>query len=162
MILYLNFEALNAMHTIWVREHNRIALALRNINAEWDSETIFQETRKIIGAMMQHIAYNEYLPTILSDNLVCTTKFFILIVYQCERKISNETRALSLNGFYFRVIFFLEKRKLFLFKPMFALYCSSHGYLVSGLRAVQFSALTRDLINKPNFSFVVVYGNFVN
>ena len=73
MILYLNFEVLNAMHTIWV---------LRNINAEWDSETIFQETRKIIGAMMQHIAYNEYLPTILSDNLVCTTKFFILIGYQ--------------------------------------------------------------------------------
>ena len=82
MILYINFEVLNAMHTIWVREHNRIALALRNINAEWDSETIFQETRKIIGAMMQHIAYNEYLPTILSDNLVCTTKFFIFICYQ--------------------------------------------------------------------------------
>lgn len=41
------------MHTLWFREHNSIATKLLEINADWDGEKIFQETRKIIGAMMQ-------------------------------------------------------------------------------------------------------------
>ena len=62
--------ALNVLHTIWVREHNRIARKLKQINAGWNGEKVFQETRKIIGAMMQHITYNEYLPALLSEEVV--------------------------------------------------------------------------------------------
>ena len=41
------------MHTIWFREHNRIATALRQLNAGWNSDRIYEETRKIVGAQMQ-------------------------------------------------------------------------------------------------------------
>ncbi|XP_003381765.1 putative immunoglobulin I-set domain protein [Trichinella spiralis] len=54
-----------AMHTLWMREHNRIAAKLLRINSHWDGEKIYQEARKIIGAQMQHITYHSWLPKIL-------------------------------------------------------------------------------------------------
>lgn len=56
-----------AMHTLWLREHNRMAKELRDINPHWDGETLFHETRKIVGAMMQHITYTQWLPLILGS-----------------------------------------------------------------------------------------------
>ena len=58
------------MHVITVREHNRIAGELKAVNQQWDGETIFQETRKIVLAMHQHITYNEYLSEILDQSYV--------------------------------------------------------------------------------------------
>lgn len=55
---------LTAMHTVWFREHNRIATELLRLNPHWDGDTIYHEARKIVGAQMQHITYSQWLPKV--------------------------------------------------------------------------------------------------
>ncbi|XP_076063495.1 salivary peroxidase/catechol oxidase-like [Oratosquilla oratoria] len=56
---------LAAIQTIWVREHNRLVTEMARLNPHWTGETLFQETRRILVAEMQHITYNEWLPIIV-------------------------------------------------------------------------------------------------
>lgn len=58
-------QSLNAMHTLFLREHNRMARILKELNNDWDGERIYQETRKIMGGVLQKIVYEDYLPLIL-------------------------------------------------------------------------------------------------
>ena len=58
-----------SVHTIFVREHNRIAEYFGE-NTRWGPNRIFEETRKIVGAELQVITYGEFLPEILSNRVV--------------------------------------------------------------------------------------------
>nr|XP_023021293.1 peroxidasin [Leptinotarsa decemlineata] len=56
-----------AMHTLWMREHNRIARELKLMNPHWESDKLYHESRKIVGAAMQHLTFKLWLPIILGQ-----------------------------------------------------------------------------------------------
>ncbi|MEM8732658.1 MAG: peroxidase family protein [Planctomycetota bacterium] len=60
-------SALAAMHTIWVREHNRVATRISSENPELSDEEIYQQARQFVSAELQAITYNEFLPAILGN-----------------------------------------------------------------------------------------------
>lgn len=59
---------LAAMHTLWVREHNRIARILQNERRGASGEDIFQAARRLVVAKLQIITYEEYLPALMGSN----------------------------------------------------------------------------------------------
>ena len=87
---------LTALHTLWLREHNRITEQLNIINPNWGDEKLYQETRKIIIALNQHITYNEFLPRVLGENfmglynLQLESEYFFGYDSQCQGDILNE------------------------------------------------------------------------
>ena len=79
-----------------IREHNRVVEELRGVNPQWDGDRLYQEGRKvmyfifsiisiiittiiifiinhqIVGAQLQHITWNHWLPTILGPQALAT------------------------------------------------------------------------------------------
>lgn len=58
---------LSSMHTLFIREHNRLVTEFEQSNPEWDPEQLYQEARKLVEAQMQAITYNEFLPKLLGE-----------------------------------------------------------------------------------------------
>ena len=67
---------LTTLHTVWLREHNRLAGQLQAINSHWDSERVFQEARRLLIAEWQHIIYSEWLPVLLGKTYMTTFDLF--------------------------------------------------------------------------------------
>ena len=61
---------LTSLHTIFVREHNRVASQVKGLRPWWNDEKIYQESRRIVVAELQNIVYKEFLPIILGDETV--------------------------------------------------------------------------------------------
>ncbi|CAL4126431.1 unnamed protein product, partial [Meganyctiphanes norvegica] len=60
-----------AMHTTFIRLHNIIAEELYRLNKrKWNDETLFQETRRIVSALIQQITYRDWLPHVLGPTLM--------------------------------------------------------------------------------------------
>ncbi|XP_049578021.1 eosinophil peroxidase [Syngnathus scovelli] len=55
------------LHTLFLREHNRLVKELHDINPHWSPNTLYQEARKIIGAIHQILTWEHYLPRVLGE-----------------------------------------------------------------------------------------------
>lgn len=58
------------MHTIFVREHNRIARRYAELLPHLTDEQIYVRARKRVIGIMQSITYNEFLPALLGENAI--------------------------------------------------------------------------------------------
>ena len=56
---------LTSVHTLFLREHNRLADEIRERNPELNGDQVYEAARRIVGAQMQVITYREYLPLLL-------------------------------------------------------------------------------------------------
>ena len=58
---------LASMHTLFLSEHNRTAKLIKGRQSNLSDEEIFQTARQIVGAEIQNIVYNEFLPVVLGN-----------------------------------------------------------------------------------------------
>jgi len=59
--------ALSTLHTLFLREHNRIAGLVAGRNPTFSDETIFANTRRIVIAEIQSIVFGEFLPLLIGN-----------------------------------------------------------------------------------------------
>jgi len=103
--------ALSAMHTLFVREHNRLAAEISASTPGLSDEEIYQRARRFVGGLMQGITYNEFLPALLGPNALvpyqgyratvspAITNCFSTAVYRFGHSALSETLLrLDANG----------------------------------------------------------------
>jgi len=56
--------SLLALHTLFLREHNRLAVEIFSENPSWNDEQIYQSARLRVAGILQAITYNEFLPAL--------------------------------------------------------------------------------------------------
>ncbi len=61
---------LASMHTLFLREHNRLAGEISNAEPSLTDDEIFYKARHILGAEMQNIVYGQFLPVVLGTRTV--------------------------------------------------------------------------------------------
>ena len=67
---------LTAIHTLFVREHNRLAARIKAHDATLTDDEVYQWARKIVGAEMQAITYREFLPALMGDGAPRAEDYF--------------------------------------------------------------------------------------
>lgn len=58
------------IHTLWMREHNLWADAIRTVSPDLTGQEVFELARTIVQAEIQKITYDEYLPVLLGTSAI--------------------------------------------------------------------------------------------
>jgi len=89
--------ALAAIHTVWLREHNKLVTELHARNPHWDDELLYRHARRILSSVTQHITYAELLPRILGWDAIHKYKLELVSEgyyggydSECDASIFNE------------------------------------------------------------------------
>jgi peroxidase len=61
--------ALLAIHTLYLREHNRLARRLKSVNPHLSEDELYELTRRVNTALYQNIVYNDWLPIIIGKKM---------------------------------------------------------------------------------------------
>lgn len=61
---------LTSMHTLFVREHNRYVEELAAERPGLSGDRLYERSRRFVGALMQAITYNEFLPALLGEGAI--------------------------------------------------------------------------------------------
>ncbi|MFO1062406.1 MAG: peroxidase family protein [Pirellulales bacterium] len=78
---------LTALHTLFVREHNRMATQIASLNLKLNDEQIYQRARSLVVAEIQSITYNQWLPALLGNGAVAPYRGYNP---QVNPQLSNE------------------------------------------------------------------------
>ncbi|RUS74146.1 hypothetical protein EGW08_018101 [Elysia chlorotica] len=78
------YPGLGALHTVFLRMHNRIADGLAAQNKSLTDEEVFQKARRIVGALLQKITYSEWLPTVVGPDAATTYRLASTVPYAYE------------------------------------------------------------------------------
>lgn len=62
--------ALSSMHTVFVREHNRLVDELKILHPDYTDEQLYQEAKAKNEAYIQAITFNEFLPLLLGEGAI--------------------------------------------------------------------------------------------
>ncbi len=65
---------LTSIHTLFVREHNRVVRILASNDPSLSGEELYQSARKVVGGQIQKITYDEFLPLLLGEGALSTYK----------------------------------------------------------------------------------------
>ncbi|XP_059171770.1 chorion peroxidase-like [Physella acuta] len=61
------YPGLSLLHTVFLRYHNKMADRLKVTRPDWDDEKLYQETRRIVIAVIQRVTYGEFIQHILGE-----------------------------------------------------------------------------------------------
>ncbi len=61
---------LTVMHTLFVREHNRLANEIKLANPRLSGNEIYDKTRRMVTAKVQKITFEEWLPVLLGEDAI--------------------------------------------------------------------------------------------
>lgn len=81
---------LTAIHTLFVREHNRLAAKIAAQGPTLSDEAIYQQSRSVVIAEIQSITFNEFLPALLGDGAVAAYRGYDATI---DPRIANEFAA---------------------------------------------------------------------
>ena len=91
-----------AMHTVWMREHNRVAKELKSQHSNWNDQKLYQEARRIVIGEYQHVLYNEWLPLIIGHDAMNTEELWPLSSGLCPKIYVLGTLRLNIKKITFK------------------------------------------------------------